>query len=192
MRTENDIPDIGEKIQQLRFEKKMTLDELAKLSGVTSSYISQVERSLINPSINKLNAIVKGLGISLGDLFNSHDQEVSYPVKTKVVRKDARKSFSLPKSNTRYYLLSPDLKRQIEFILTVAPPYSSSGEEPFSHEGEECCLILCGTMELIVNNETIILEEGDSAYFNSMLPHHWKNVSGEELKAIWVITPPSF
>ncbi|PKM80018.1 MAG: XRE family transcriptional regulator [Firmicutes bacterium HGW-Firmicutes-14] len=189
------MTDIGKKLKKLREKKKMTLDELAQQSGVTSSYISQVERALINPSIAKLSAMAKGLGISLGELFNNGSTTESRsnhnPLNVQIVRKDMRKSFSLPKSNTEYFLLSPDLKRKIEFVLTVAPPFSSSGEDIY-HEGEEACFILKGTMLLIIESQQYVLNEGDSVYFDSTLPHRWENQSSEELRAVWVITPPSF
>lgn len=198
--------NIGQRIKQFRHEANLSIAELAKKTGVTSSYISQVERSLINPSISKLNSIVKGMGLTLGDLFNNHasqaandhGEEVTHEYgrvnqpKAQVVRKDLRKSFFLPQSNTQYFLLSPDLNRKIEFVLIVAPPHASSGNNTICHEGEECCLILSGSMKLLFDSEEYILEEGDSAYFDSSIPHRWKNIGSQELRAICVITPPSF
>ena len=89
-------------------------------------------------------------------------------------------------------LLSPDLNRKIEFILTSAKSGESSGSKPLQHKGEECGVIIKGKLEFYVGLEKYILNEGDSIYFNSELPHKWKVVGEEFTQTIWCITPPSF
>jgi len=97
-----------------------------------------------------------------------------------------------PGSNVNYEMLTPDLKRNLEMILMKAPVGSNSGIEYFVHDGEECGIVLEGKMEYWINGSTVLLEEGDSVYFRSNLPHRWKNAGDVNLIAIWVITPPSF
>ena len=90
-----------------------------------------------------------------------------------------------------YDLLSPDLQRKIEFIF-IHYPGGSKQEEMYSHEGEECGIILQGRLKGYIGDQTIILEEGDSIYLESTIPHRWENPEQTDTKAIWAITPPSF
>jgi uncharacterized cupin superfamily protein len=72
----------------------------------------------------------------------------------------------------------------------VAPKGSSDG--CIEHEGEEMGFILEGRLELIVDNSTYLLEEGDAFFFKSSLPHGYRNPGSIETKVLWVNTPPSF
>ncbi|SDK03571.1 helix-turn-helix domain-containing protein [Sediminibacillus albus] len=67
---------IGEKIKQLRQEKKMSLSELADQAGVAKSYLSSIERNLqTNPSIQFIEKVSAVLGVSINDLLMKEDSE---------------------------------------------------------------------------------------------------------------------
>ena len=107
-----------------------------------------------------------------------------------VVRKGERKKLVMP-WGALYEMLCPDLKGKIEFIY-IHYPVGSKAEEQYSHEGEECGVVLEGTFKGTIGGEEIILEVGDSIYYDSIIPHVWEAVGDKEVKAIWAITPPSF
>ena len=68
---------IGERIKQLRQEKKMSLSELAEKAGVAKSYLSSIERNLqSNPSIQFIEKISTVLNVSMNDLLNESDEEI--------------------------------------------------------------------------------------------------------------------
>ncbi|HEA69102.1 MAG TPA: cupin domain-containing protein [Desulfobacterales bacterium] len=60
------------------------------------------------------------------------------------------------------------------------------------YRGEECGIILKGKLKGFIGDQVVVLEEGDSIYFDSSIPHRWESVGEGEMKAIWAITPPSF
>ncbi|MBC5637915.1 MULTISPECIES: helix-turn-helix domain-containing protein [Ornithinibacillus] len=65
---------IGEKIKQLRKEKKMSISELAEKANVAKSYLSSIERNLqSNPSIQFIEKISAVLGVSVNELINTKD-----------------------------------------------------------------------------------------------------------------------
>ncbi|WP_047984492.1 helix-turn-helix domain-containing protein [Ornithinibacillus californiensis] len=65
---------IGEKIKQLRKEKKMSISELAEKANVAKSYLSSIERNLqSNPSIQFIEKISAVLGVSVNELINTND-----------------------------------------------------------------------------------------------------------------------
>ncbi len=187
-KTINDVKmnQLGQRIRTAREQKKLTLDELALKTGLTKSFLSQVERGKSNPSLSSIRLIVQELNIPLVSLFENPTKNLSGVV----VRKNKRKNFQLPDSTLNFELLSPDLKRQMEIIRVIAPPDGRS--EYMAHEGEEWGYVVKGRIRLTVGNEEFELEEGDTAYYSSEIPHGWVNETDDEVELIWAITPPSF
>ena len=71
-------------------------------------------------------------------------------------------------------------------------PGSGSGE-PYTHEGEEFLHIIRGRFEIWIGNEEHYkLKPGDSLYFESSTPHHWRNPGKKETLILWINTPPTF
>lgn len=179
--------NLGEKLKEIRKEKRLTIADLAQKTGLSNGYLSNVERNLNSPTIESLRKIVDALSISLVDLFQE-EKEV-----TDVVRKDER--VTIVKSNDNsiiYELLSPTSKKSMEAMLLKVQPGASSGEFPHSHQGEDFGFIISGKISYTVGENTYVLEEGDSIYFDSTIPHHYKNIGDTECISVWVVTPPSF
>lgn len=190
--------ELGEKLKVARLKKKMTLKELSKISKVSTSQLSQIERNVSIPTVTNLLKIAEALDSNIADIVpqgeesnggSSLSKKSSKPPVIGVVRKGERKKMMLP-SGSWYELLSPDLQHKLEFIF-LCQPVGTKTDIP-SHEGEECGLILEGTYKGIVGGQETILEAGDSIYYDSTIPHTWEAIGDKEVKAIWVITPPSF
>ncbi|HML38616.1 MAG TPA: helix-turn-helix domain-containing protein, partial [Bacillota bacterium] len=153
-----------------RKSKKMTITQLANATGLTPSMISQVERSIISPSIETLKKIGNVLEIPLSVLFEdtenhapaspasplinqmSHSSMEAFlsqfaPVnlynQSPVVHESQRKVLS-PSKGIRFYLLTPNLTGPIEFIYNEYDPGSTTGPDLYTHPGCECGLILSG------------------------------------------------
>lgn len=177
---------LGERIRKNRLEKAMNLKELAEKTDLTASFLSQVERGLAEPSITSLRKIAEALEVPI--FYFLLDNEVKSPV----VRKDERKILKFPESHLVFELLSPDLNRQMEVMLTKLEVGGSSCDKPLSHPGEEFIFILQGKMEMTIGEETYILEEGDSIYYFAIIPHKSTSIGDKELIYISAITPPRF
>jgi len=91
-----------------------------------------------------------------------------------------------------YELLNPSLYgKKMEFVyLKMQPGYSI--DELFTHEGEECGLILQGHVQLLLEDKIYDLNVGDSVYYLSTTPHGLRNIGENTAHAIFAITPPSF
>ncbi len=70
-------------------------------------------------------------------------------------------------------------------------PQAGSGES-YAHEGEEFLFVLRGELQIALDGEQYHLKRGDSFYFESATPHHWKNPGRSEAWLLWVNTPPTF
>lgn len=176
----------------IRVERKrsgMTLVELAKKTHFSISYLSQIERSLLTPSIGTLRKLADALGIPAGQLMLKDAGQANAPVA--VVRSKERKQLAFPGSDIHYELLTPDMRRRSSLLWVEAPPGSESGPL-FSHEGEDGVVVLTGAIDVDVGGVWHHLEAGDSIYFNAGIPHRWRNSSSEIAEAVWLSTPPSF
>lgn len=180
------------KIRKLRKEKHFTLNKMAEKTGISVNYLSQVERGYTNPSIGILKKITDALEVPLLALVDGSSQAPFHREGVAIVRKDMRKKLVYPKSKLQEYLLTPDLNRKIGVVLSESKPGKDQEDALYQHEGEEFGLILEGQYEVTVNDEVYILNEGDSIYFPSHLPHKMRGIGRKRCKTLWVITPPSF
>jgi transcriptional regulator with XRE-family HTH domain len=178
---------LGVRIRAARLSLGMTLEELAQKVAVTRSFLSQIERGLASPSLTTLRRIANDLGVPVFLLLSDGASP-----RNALVRKSGRRNLLLPGATTSYQLLSPDLNRKMEMILTNLEVGSASCEEPLSHPGEECAFLLRGKVSVQVGSEEFIMEEGDTLYFDSTLPHRIVNLSGITAEIVSAISPPSF
>ena len=72
------------------------------------------------------------------------------------------------------------------------PPGSDTGEEMLTHEGEESGVVVRGRIEVTVGGTKAVLEPGDAYYFDSTLPHRFRNPGDEDCEIVSANTPPSF
>ncbi len=202
--------DTGMRIRQERLKRKLTLDQLSKMTGLSKSFLSQVERNLVQPSVASLKNIAHELGVSVvhfltddyvdQNLWGYHpgpprpeNGAVVYNRDVKVVRAGKRKGVRMPGSAVLYEVLTPDLNRQLEVMFMRISEGETSGDEPMiDAPGEKFGVVLKGALEFWVGDEKFILEEGDSIVHPADVPIRWRGLRGDPIEVIWVQTPPSF
>ena len=196
--------ELGPKLKELRRRKGITLQEIADESGLSKSFVSQIESGVTNPSIASLKKIADALDLPLAALFDDNvngagdgraplsEATQNYLTQVQVVRSQQRKMLAWPGQETKMYLLTPDLQRKLEVTMSLMQPGDSTGEDSYSHQGEERGIVLEGTLEVTVDCTAHVLEAGDSIYFPSHLPHKFRLLGDKPGKTIWVNTPPSF
>ena len=180
--------NIGKKIQDFRNARNTSVRELSKKSGITASMLSQIERGLVNPSINTLRSIANTLDVPLFYFFKEDPEKEEL-----VVRKNNRKTIGFPnQSDVRYDLLVPNTLGTIEFCMMEIPNNSKSVEKAESHKGEEVAYVIEGRVDIIVAGIRYSLDEGDSIRIPPMTDHKWENIDTKLAKVIFAVTPPSF
>ena len=183
-------PIIGKRMRDLRKAKGLTLKQLAAETGLSVGYLSQLERQDADPSITALNVIGKALGVGINWFFPD-PEELNNPEASIVVRADKRRSLRFS-SGLRDELLSPSLAGKLELILTTFEPGASSGDELYSHAGEEAGYITEGQLELTIDDQVILLDPGDAFHFESSKPHRYHNPGKIKTVLVWVMTPPHY
>ncbi len=191
---DRDVEDLGEAIRQLRRAQNLTLTELGERIGKSAAYLSLVERNKTKPSITMLQDIGEALGVHVGWFFQS-DPDASDQERRIVVRAANRRRLHYTGIGSTDYLgqfdhlLSANLDGQLALGLTRYEPGGSTGDDLYSHQGEEAGMVLQGRIELTVGEETYLLEEGDSYSFSSLEPHRYYNPGEEDAVVIWANTP---
>ncbi len=181
---------LGGIIRKARQARRMVLQDLADKADLSISFLSQVERDLLTPSVSALKRIADVLDIPAGSLmFGAESRKGGVGIG--LVRHDSRKRVVFPDSRIEYEMLTPDLRRRMSVLWLKAPPHAESGPV-FSHNGEDAVIVLKGRLKVEIGEVWYDLARGDSLYFNSELPHRWRNSSDSVAEVIWVSTPPSF
>ena len=177
---------LGQRIRELRSSRGLTLTALADEADLSTGLISQVERGLADPSLETLRRIAKVLEVPIFSLFQQDSGAV-----VSVVRKDRRMRVQSPDHDIVYSRVSPGRGR-LEVLHGRLGPHSASAAEPWSHPSEECLVVLFGALIVEVSGAEYTLEEGDSCYFDSSLPHRYRNPHAESAEFIVTVTPPSY
>lgn len=184
------VASLGPQIRGLRRANGLTIAELAKRAQMSVGHLSQVERGLSTPTIRQLQDLATAMGVRIGWFFQ---EDAPLAIEDNVVvRADRRKAMHLEGLGVTDYLLVPHLEGRLELLLCVFEPGGGSGAEPYSHDGEECGVVITGRLELWVNHRRYLLEEGDSFAFPSTQPHRYRNPGDTETRVIWAITPPTY
>jgi transcriptional regulator with XRE-family HTH domain len=180
---------IGEQIRELRAIKRLTLQQLAEMVGVSVGYMSQIERNRSKLPIGTLRKICDVLGVHMSWFFPSTPagppEERAF-----IVRARNRRSMTFTGLGINEELLSPNLSGPLELLMSTIEPGADSGE--YTHEGSEAGVVIRGCMELWVNDQYFRLEEGDSFSFKSTERHRCRNPGEVPAKVVWVITPPHY
>ncbi len=201
--------DFGKMIRINRQAQSLTLKKLSHKTGLSVSFLSEIERDLSNPSITSLRKISQALGISLLSLTESDeprelDNRITpfssdrnnggqdYIKDTKVVRANRRKKISFPGMTGYFELLTPDLNRRIEALSFKVGPGFESGKQFVDPPGEKFMIILSGILDFFVGTETFRLKEGDSLSYPADAPVGYRVIGNETVTGILVITPPGF
>ncbi len=180
---------VGINIQRKRKERHITLRELAAKLDVSASFLSQVETGKASPSLSTLKSIADALQTTIGALIG----EAEHVSKDLITRESERPSLQQIGDKIKICMLtSPDPNKQMEPLLFNMKEKAESGETVYKHFGQEFVLVVKGSLEITLNDARYILRKGDSIYFNSTVPHSFRNVHKGETEALWVITPPTF
>lgn len=180
--------ELGQHIREARTARGLTLPQLAEQTGLSRSYLSNVERNINSPTISTLRVILDALGVSLAQLFRAveggHKGVVRPHERVEVVRTG--------NNSIRYELLNPNPIGRLEMLLLYVEPGAYSDRISHSHLGEEVGYMLSGRLRYWVDDEEYDLNPGDAINFESSRPHRYANPGEETSVSLWVLTPPSF
>lgn len=185
----NDKELLGTNLRRLRLQKHLTLKKVAELAGCSESLLSKIENGRGNPSFNTLHAIASAAGTDIGTLF------LPATAKPNIVSRKGERTVTQVANDQQgvilEYLSPHGPENMLQGHIHIIAP-GGGPEGTITHEGEELGYVLDGQIELSVDGDVFFLREGDSFFFNSELPHMFKNPGKVAAKVVWVNTPPTF
>ena len=163
---------VGQRMKAYRENQGLSVEELSDRSGVSARVISEIEEHEAYPTLQPLVRMARALGQRLGTFLD--DDKAGDP---HVLRKAERQESMVMHNESnrsatyRYVTLAAGkTDRHMEpFYIEILPVSEPLVKQ--SHEGEEFIVVLSGTVRLDYGNEVRVLEEGDSTYYNSVVPH---------------------
>lgn len=186
MRT--DLKQIGERIRGLRDAIDFSPAEMAHRLEVDEAVYLQFETGEKDISVSFLQRIEREFNVDLATLmFGTEPKMNAYFI----TRKD--KGVSVERvSAYKYQSLTSGFTNNVAevFVVTVEPKPMEDDFYQNIHAGQEFNMILEGSMMLKINEKDLILNEGDSIYFDSSLPHGMKALHNKQVKFLAVVLYP--
>ncbi|WP_213422606.1 helix-turn-helix domain-containing protein [Bhargavaea massiliensis] len=170
---------IGEEFKRIRKERKMTLRELSDQSGLSVSFLSQVERGISTVTFTSLRKIAEALGVSV-NFFFEHEEES--PIKKRSLKKSA------DQPNFTYTSLMGDLDQPKFTPARIELKAGESHTAPYSHQGEEFVYVLEGELKVTLEGYEETLYPHESLHIDSTKAHTWYNETDKPVVLLVVST----
>ena len=161
----------------------MTMAELAQATGLTSGFLSQLERDLTSVSLSSLARICSALDVRFGDVLDEA------PPGAVIRREDAAAWTEIGAHED--LLLSPGDEQRFHLIESRIPPGAGAGEDLYTFPADvELVYVLAGQLELRVQEKLYRIGAGDTLTYAPRDPHTWRNPSDEdEAVVLWFSVP---
>ncbi len=179
--------DVGARLRALRQRHGLSQRELAKRAGVSNAIISLIEQNRSSPSVGSLKKVLDGLPLSLADFF-----AMESPGRPQVFFA-AAELVELAGGRVSYRQVGRDLSgRALQILHERYARGADTGEVLLRHDSEEGGVVIRGRLEVTVGDRRQVLGPGDAYYFDSRVPHRFRNPGDEECEVVSACTPPSF
>ncbi|HWI52967.1 MAG TPA: XRE family transcriptional regulator [Symbiobacteriaceae bacterium] len=169
---------LGARIRLTRTQKGITLQELSDRSSLSKGFICQLENDKASPSLQALEKLAGGLGVPIAYLFLTATDRIN------VVREAERPEYQVPEGLKAQMLSARG--RGLKMLLYQFPPGVGAGGDGHAHEGEECHLVLEGTVRYTQGGESVVLRAGDSLHWNGFVPHRVENIGSGTARVLCV------
>jgi transcriptional regulator with XRE-family HTH domain len=181
---DNEEITVGQRLREIRVLRGLSMRSLAELSGLNINTLSLIENEHTSPSVSTLQQLAQSLQVPITEFFQAtHESK-------KVVRQKQGERPHIVFEHGTMEDLAPGMPRfGAEPIIVALEPGADSGKKPIVHTGREFVYCLDGHLAYTVDNETYLLEPGDSLIFEAYLPHHWKNLASGPSRALLVLCP---
>ena len=170
----------------MRRRRGLTTGELAARVQVTSGFISQLEHSKTDPSLQTLQRVAAALQVPLSYLLLEEE------TKPRVTRLGERHVIQTSDGGLRASILSPLPSHNLELVLLEIPQGGVSWTKGQFHDGHECHLVVQGKVRAFSGGQCYLLATGDSIFWDGAAPHGLENVGDEVAQIVIALTPPAF
>lgn len=205
---DNNAINLGKRIHALRSAQGLSLRDLAQSSGLTASFLSQVERGLVNSSIESLRRITNSLGVTLVQLLEGDPTPAHAPIQDDaldahaaragsghspvIVRADSRPKLLLPMTGVTIEMLTSNRAAKAELFVSHLDPGATIVAQPLREPTEQFVFVLSGELRIEFAHTSSVLACGDAIYYDGTSVKLFACVGERSTSWICMITPPVF
>ena len=174
------IREVAQRIRELREVSGFTVEEMAARTDLSVDEYIQCESGSRNLSIAFLYRCTLSFGVDFGDLLEGRSPKLrSYDLTRKGEGQRIEEAHHMIGYN-----LAADFRNRIALPLYMKAKYREGAEyediELVTHEGQECDIVISGSLKIQIGSRTEILHAGDTIYYDSSTPHGMVAVGGED------------
>ena len=177
------ISQISDRIRELREICDYTVSDVAAKLGVTTQVYESYEAKNADIPISVLYAVANLFGVDMSELLTGTTPKLDNYC---VSRADKRKSIDRYPGYKFWDLAGKFPRKLMEPLLVEVDP-EEEAPKLVSHSGQEFNYVLEGVVKVIIKDKEILLEAGDSIYFDPMLPHGQQAMNGKKAKFVTII-----
>lgn len=179
-------PRVANNLQRLRSKRYLSMDALARLTGVSRAMLAQIESGRSVPSIKVLCKIAKGLKVSVAAFLDDR----AFEGVTVLPAQQSKRLVSASGVFVSRALFPFDMARQTEFYEVRLKPLGEEVSDGHGPGVQENLVVAQGVLEVTLNEERYLLSTGDSILFYADQPHRYRNPADSEAVAFLVMTYP--
>lgn len=178
----------GDRLRKRRRALQLTLQQVAEEAGITTGYLSQLERGVVSGAVGTLQRVCAALKLDVGDLFQGRADPAG-----PVLRFADAGRIHFGNSASKVKLTPPHFDH-LEVLLGEFEPGGDTGNEPYTHgKSEELLLVLEGRVQVTVDGTTRELGPYDSIHYSSDQAHRIVEATGtHSARVLWTMSPPTY
>lgn len=194
--TDADRGHVGRRLREVRSRTGVSVSELARRLGISTSAVSQIERGVMQPSVSRLIAMTDALGVPLATVFGPGGEQPAAadgaePAGYTLSR--AADAAPVPLGDgVTFRRLAPAESPGIDYFESTYPPGSTATgkDRLFRHEGYEIGEVISGELTIDFTREVVVIRPGDTISYPCDVPHRLHNTGTEPAVARWLIVHP--
>lgn len=163
--------NVAYNLKEIRKKKQLTLDEASRLTGVSRSMLSAIEKGESNPTITVLWKIAHGYKVQLSALIENKRQRSQVIPGETIMPETAEDG-----RYVCYQVFSSDEKRLFETYRIRIDQGCQKKSQPHMPGTEEYITVFYGSVEITAREDSFILHAGDSLMFNADMDHSYRNI----------------
>lgn len=181
----NELPAVGINVHKERLARKLSLDELAKKSGVSKAMLSQIESGKVNPTIMTMWKIAQALQVDFNVLLKGEGEKIR---KFQVSRRDDLTRLDTDAAGVHINVLSPlEQAEDLELYLLTLQPDAALKSSPHYAGTEEFLTVLEGELTVTAGRNSATLRPGDVLSYQCDIEHAIANPGPAPARAHLVV-----
>lgn len=188
--TSSTLSGISKKIKAIRTNKMLKLTEVAEKAKISKGLLSRIENGRVIPSLPVLLQIIKTLEVDYATFFDGIDNDLNrgYLLIRKADYERIEKEDAI---GFQYFSILSESVGNVSLDFNLLELSPNAQREKVTTQGYTYLFLIRGSIEYILDDEVLVMNEGDSLFFNATIPHVPKNPTTETAKifVLYIISP---